>query len=152
MHVGISADHAGFEMKERIVRALSEAGYDAEDLGPFAYDPNDDYPDFVIPLAEAVADAQVDRAISICGSGIGAAIAANKVSGARAAPVLDPHMARSSVEDNDLNVLCLGSRFLDFDLGWAIVQAFLGAEFAQKPRHQRLVEKVAAIERGEIEQ
>ena len=148
MRIGISADHAGFEMKERLVRALREAGHDPEDLGPFQYEPDDDYPDFVVPLAEAVAQGRFERGISVCGSGIGAAIIANKVQGARAAPVLDPHSARSAVEDTDLNVLCLGARLMDFDQAWSTVQAFLGAEFSHKPRHEKLVEKLAAIERG----
>lgn len=148
MRVGISADHAGFEMKERLIRDLRDEGYESEDLGPFEHDPDDDYPDFVIPLAEAVADGRFDRAISVCGSGLGAAIAANKVHGARAAPLLDPHSARAAVEENDLNVLCLGARLMDFDLAWSIVQAFLESDFSHKPRHEKLVEKLAAIERG----
>jgi ribose 5-phosphate isomerase B len=149
MPIGLSADHAGFEMKERLARALRDAGYEPEDLGPFTHDPEDDYPDFVIPLAEGLADGRFARAISICGSGIGAAIAANKVPGARAAPVLDAHTARAAVEDNDLNVLCLGARFMDFDLAWSIVQAYLAADFGHKPRHEKLVERLAVIERAE---
>jgi ribose 5-phosphate isomerase B len=147
MRIAVSADHAGFEMKERLVRALSEAGQEIDDLGAPTYDASDDYPDFVVPMAEAVADGRVDRAVSVCGSGIGAAIAANKVRGARAAAVVDPVSAQAGVKDNDMNILCLGARLIDFDLGWSIVQAFLSADFDAKPRHQKLVEKVAAIER-----
>ena len=149
MRIGISADHAGLEMKERIATVLRDSGHDVVDQGAYAHDPEDDYPDFVLPMTEHVARGDVDRGICVCGSGIGAAIAANKVNGGRAAVVMDTVSAKTGVEDNDVNVLCLGSRFIEFESALAIVEAFLQAEFAHKPRKQRQIERLAAIERGE---
>ena len=150
MRIAICADHAGLEMKDRIAAALIESGHDIEDLGTYEYDPDDDYPDYVLPLAERVASGEFERGICVCGSGIGAAIAANKVNGVRAAQVLDPLTARSSVEDNDVNILCLGSRITEFELAWPMVLAFLDASYAAKPRKQRQLELLGAIERGEV--
>lgn len=149
MRIAMTADHAGMEMKDRLYGTLRDEGHDVVDLGPFVYDADDDYPDFVIPLAERVAAGEFERGICVCGSGIGASIAANKVAGARAAQVLDAISARSGVEEHDVNVLCLGSRLTEFEAAWPIVLAFLDARYAARPRRQRQMELIAAIERGE---
>ena len=107
MRIGIGADHGGFQMKEQLVKRLAEQGHEVIDFGNMAFDPDDDYPDFAIPLARAVAGGDVERGILLCGSGVGASVAANKVSGARAALCHDDYSARQGVEDDDLNILCL---------------------------------------------
>ena len=109
MRIGMAADHGGFELKERLAALLREAGHEVVDFGP-CLDPADDYPDFVVPLAKAVAGSQVERGIAVCGSGVGASIAANKVAGVRAALVHEVFSAHQGVEDDDMNVLCLGGR------------------------------------------
>ena len=110
MRIGIGADHGGFQMKEQLVKRLAEQGHEVIDFGNMAFDPDDDYPDFAIPLARAVAGGDVERGILLCGSGVGASVAANKVSGARAALCHDDYSARQGVEDDDLNILCLGGQ------------------------------------------
>ena len=128
MRIGIAADHAGLPMKQQLADRLREAGYTVVDYGAASLRPDDDYPDYVIPLARAVAGGNVERGIALCGSGVGASIAANKVAGARAFVV--PHrgpvpLARIGVEDEDANLLCLGARRLDSEAAWELALEFL---------------------------
>lgn len=149
MPVGIAADHGGFELKEFIAEKLSEAGHEVADFGDAKLQPDDDFPDFVVPLARAVASGDVRRGIAICGSGVGAAIAANKVAGVRACLIHDNFSAHQGVEDDDMNVICLGGLVVGPGLAWDLVQAFLAAKFSGEPRFRRRLAKVAEVERGE---
>lgn len=146
MRIGIAADHGGFTMKEMIATGLREAGHDISDFGAKEYNPEDDYPDFVIPLALAVADHRLDRGIALCSSGVGASIAANKVNGVRAALIHDDYSASQGVEHDDMNVICLGSFVVGYDQAWDLVQTFLSATFSGAVRHRRRLAKVAALE------
>jgi ribose 5-phosphate isomerase B len=147
MHVGICSDHGGFELKNKLTENLREAEYQITDFGAFSLDPQDDYPDFVIPLANAVAEGKVARGVAVCGSGVGAAVCANKIAGVRAALIEDHFSARQGVEDDHINIICLGGRIVGAELAWDLVEAFLGAEFSQAERHLRRLSKVAALER-----
>lgn len=142
MRVGIAADHGGFSLKEKILAELESAGHRVVDFGPGSYDPDDDYPDFVVPLARAVAGGQVERGVAVCGSGIGACVASNKVRGVRAATVLDTFSARQGVEDDDMNLICLGGRVVGASLALELIEAFLGADFSGAQRHLRRLAKV----------
>lgn len=142
MLVGIAADHGGFELKTQLVEKLKAAGYKVKDFGAYKLEPDDDYPDMVIPLAKAVAAGEVDRGIAVCGSGVGASVAANKVKGARAAITHDCFSARQGVEDDDMNIICLGGRVIGIALAWLIVENFLQAVFKSNPRFQRRLDKV----------
>jgi RpiB/LacA/LacB family sugar-phosphate isomerase len=144
--VGIAADHGGHELKEYLAAMLREAGAEVIDFGNHHLIPQDDYPDFVIPLARAVAGGQVDRGVAICGSGVGACITANKVDGVRACLIHDPFSAHQGVEDDDLNLICLGGLVVGHALAWELVRSFLTAQFSGKERHHRRLEKVAALE------
>ncbi len=146
MRIGIAADHGGFTMKERMAAALREAGYELTDFGATALDPADDYPDFVIPLAKAVGEGELDRGIALCSSGVGAAIAANKIRGVRASLVHDDYSAHQGVEDDDMNVICLGSLVIGFAQACELVRSFLAARFSGAERHCRRLAKVAALE------
>ena len=146
MHIGIAADHGGFIMKEQLAAALRESGYEVADFGARRFDPGDDYPDFVIPLAEAVASRRVVRGIALCSSGVGASVVANKVAGVRAALIHDDYSARQGVEDDDMNVICLGSQVVGYAQGWELVRTFLGAAFSGAERHRRRLAKVAELE------
>ena len=146
MRIGMAADHGGFELKEQLATLLREAGHEVVDFGASALDPADDYPDFVIPMAKAVAGRQVERGIAVCGSGVGASIAANKVAGVRAALVHEVFSAHQGVEDDDMNVLCLGGRVVGAALAWDLVKAFLSARFIGAVRFTRRLEKVRQLE------
>ncbi len=146
MHVGIAADHGGFAMKERLAASLRESGYEVTDFGAWELDPADDYPDYVVPLARAVAAGEVERGIALCSSGVGAAIAANKVAGGRACLIHDGFSAHQGVEDDDMNVICLGSQVVGYAEAWELVQTFLTARFSGAERHRRRLAKVAALE------
>jgi ribose 5-phosphate isomerase B len=147
MRVGIAADHGGFALKAPVAEALRAAGYEVVDFGAPKLDPADDYPDFIAPMAKAVAGGGVDRGVALCGSGVGACVAANKVSGVRAALVQDVFSAHQGVEDDDMNVICLGGRVTGFALAWDLIQAFLAARFIGAERHRRRLEKIAALEK-----
>lgn len=149
MRIGIAADHGGFALKERLREVLGKEGHEVRDFGPVRLDPADDYPDFVIPLSRAVARGHLERGIAVCTSGVGASIVANKIAGVRAALVHDEFSARQGVEDDDLNVLCLGSRVVDYDRAHALVGLFLAARFSAAKRHLRRLAKVAALEKEE---
>ncbi len=146
MRVGIGADHGGFEMKTELTRLLAGEGHEVVDFGNVKHDVNDDYPDFAIPLAEAVASGKVNRGILVCGSGVGASVAANKVRGVRAGLCHDDYSARQGVEDDDMNVLCLGGRTTGVAVAWDCVRNFLSARFSGAERHRRRLAKVAQVE------
>jgi ribose 5-phosphate isomerase B len=146
--VGIATDHGGFGLKEEIVTRLRAAGHEVVDFGAHGMIAGDDYPDFVIPLARAVAAGTVERGVAICGSGVGAAVCANKVPGVRACLIQDHFSARQGVEDDHMNVLCMGGRVVGLEAAWDLVQAFLAAEFSQAERHLRRLGKVASLEAG----
>jgi ribose 5-phosphate isomerase B len=149
MRIGIAADHGGFVLKEQLAAALRGEGHELTDFGPVRLDPADDYPDFVIPLCRAVAAGELERGIAVCTSGVGASIVANKVAGVRAALVHDDFSARQGVEDDDLNVICLGSRVVDYDRARLLVRLFLAARFSAAERHLRRLAKVAKLEEEE---
>jgi ribose 5-phosphate isomerase B len=144
--IGIAADHGGYELKEHLVRMLREAGHEVIEFGDQQLRPDDDYPDFVVPLARAVARGDVDRGVAICGSGVGASVAANKVAGVRACLIHEGFSAHQGVEDDDLNMMCLGGRVVGHALAWELVQTFLAARFSGAERHRRRLAKVAVLE------
>ena len=146
MRIGIATDHGGFGLKEDLLARLKKAGHEVVDFGAHSLESSDDYPDFVIPLARSVAAGKVDRGVAVCGSGVGASIAANKVHGARAALILDHFSARQGVEDDHMNIICVGGRVVGPEAAWDLVQAFLAAEFSQAERHLRRLGKVAQVE------
>lgn len=150
MRVGIASDHGGFALKEQITKSLRGSGRDVVDFGAHQLNPGDDYPDFIIPLARALAAREVDRGVALCGSGVGASIAANKVPGVRAALIHDIFSAHQGVEDDDMNVFCLGGKVIGPALAWELIEAFLNARFSGAPRHQRRVAKVQALEKQEV--
>jgi ribose 5-phosphate isomerase B len=146
MKIGIAADHGGFELKEKLAARLRNAGHKVDDFGAHKLILDDDYPDFVVPLARSVAAGKVDRGVAVCGSGVGATVCANKIKGVRACLIEDHFSAKQGVEDDNLNVICLGGRIEGTELAWDLVQTFLAAEFSQASRHLRRLEKVAALE------
>lgn len=146
MRLGIATDHGGFALKEEIVARLQEAGHEVSDFGAHKLQDGDDYPDFVLPLARAVADGKLDRGIAICGSGVGASVCANKVSGIRAALIHDHFSAKQGVEDDHMNILCMGGRTVGPAVAWDLVETYLRAEYSQAERHLRRLSKVADAE------
>jgi ribose 5-phosphate isomerase B len=146
MRVGLAADHGGFEMKQTLSGRLHRAGHEVIDFGAHAFDSGDDYPDFVIPLAEAVAAGKVDRGIVICGSGVGASVAANKVKGIRAGLCHDHFSVHQGVEDDNMNVLCLGGRVMGIEVGWDHARTFVESTFSGAERHCRRLSKIAHYE------
>jgi ribose 5-phosphate isomerase B len=146
MRIGIAADHGGFELKVKLALALKAAGYEVEDFGAYELVVGDDFPDFVVPMAMAVAKGDVARGLAICGSGVGACVAANKVHGVRAALITDPFSAHQGVEDDNMNVMCLGGLVTGYALAWDLVRTFLNAQFKGEERFMRRIEKVSALE------
>ena len=146
MKIGIAADHGGFVLKEELAESLRAAGYEIVDFGAYQLTPDDDYPDFIIPLARAVAAKEIERGVALCGSGIGASIAANKVAGVRAGLVHDVFSARQGVEDDAMNVFCLGGKVIGSALALVLIRTFLTARFSEAARHQRRLVKVQALE------
>lgn len=146
MKIGICSDHGGYALKEMLLPLLTRLGYEVKDYGAYSLNEKDDYPDFVIPLAKAVAAHEVERGIALCGSGVGAAIAANKVAGARAALINDHFSAHQGVEDDDMNIICLGGRVTGFSSAQEMVLAFLNARFSGAERHVRRLEKIKSLE------
>jgi ribose 5-phosphate isomerase B len=147
MRIGIAADHGGYELKEKLHAFLVSQGHDVKDFGAHELNNTDDYPDFVIPLARAVAGKEVERGIAVCGSGVGASVAANKIRGARAALINDHFSAHQGVEDDDLNILCLGGRVSGNMVAQELVQSFLSARFSGAERHLRRLNKVLELEK-----
>jgi len=146
MKIGFATDHGGYVLKEPILNALRNAGHTVEDYGAYSLNREDDYPDFVIPLARAVAQGEVVRGIAVCGSGVGASFAANKVPGVRSALIHESFSAHQGVEDDDMNLLCLGGRVIGFALALEIVQIYLSAQYVRAERFERRLAKVAALE------
>ena len=146
MKIALAADHNGFELKAIISEVLKKAGHAVLDVGPHSFDPLDDYPDYAKILAKSVSEKESDRGIMICGSGVGASVAANKVKGVRAAMCHDLYSAHQGVEHDDLNVLCLGSRIIGSEVARELVITFVNAEYTHEERHQRRLEKVLDME------
>ena len=149
MRIGIAADHGGFELKVQLIAALKAAGYEVVDFGAHELVTGDDYPDFVVPLARAVARGEVTRGLAICGSGVGACVAANKVPGVRACLIHESFSAHQGVEDDDMNMICLGGLVVGHAFAWELVKTFLTARFSGAERHSRRLSKVAELEHSE---
>lgn len=152
MRVGIATDHGGFALKQELMTHLREAGYEVIDFGAHHLDTTDDYPDFVVPLAQAVAAGEVDRGVAICGSGVGASVCANKIHGVRAALIHDHFSARQGVEDDHMNIICMGGRTVGPAVAEDLVDTFLAAEFSGAERHLRRLSKVATLDNQFINQ
>ena len=148
MKLAIGADHAGYDMKCQIVPWLEESGHEVVDVGAHDLDPADDFPDFAEAVGQSLKAEHAERGLMICGSGVGASIASNKVGGVRAALCHDTYTARQGVEHNDMNVLCLGGRVIGIETAKEVISAFLGASFMAEERFQRRVSKVGDIEQG----
>jgi len=148
MKIGIAADHGGYDLKGIVSTFLKNLGYEITDYGAYELDTKDDYPDFIIPLARAIASKEVERGIAICGSGVGASVAANKVAGVRAGLIHDHFSAHQGVEDDDMNMICLGGRVTGFMAAEELITAFLSAKFIGGERHKRRLQKVAALEQN----
>jgi ribose 5-phosphate isomerase B len=150
MIVALGCDHAGFPLKETVAEAIRAAGHSVLDCGAMSLNPGDDYPDFTAAVARAVLDTRAERGVVVCGSGVGAAVAANKFRGIRASLCHDTFSARQGVEDDSMNVLALGARIIGPSLAEELVKAFLRATFSNAERHRRRLEKVLAFEREEL--
>ncbi|WP_116127579.1 RpiB/LacA/LacB family sugar-phosphate isomerase [Lewinella sp. IMCC34183] len=146
MTIGIATDHGGIELKQQIQEYLEGKGYTIRDFGAFSYDAADDFPDFVVPLARAVGSGEVERGVAVCGSGVGASIAANKIKNVRACLITESYSARQGVEHDDMNMICVGGRVIGIELAKELIDNFLGAEYQNLPRQQRRMGKVADLE------
>ncbi len=146
MRVAFAADHGGYALKQELIARLADTGHELVDLGGDGSDPTDDYPDYSLALGEAIRDGRADRGILVCGSGVGACVAANKIRGVRAAIAHDTYSAHQGVEHDDLNVLCLGGRVVGPALAWDLVQAFLTAGFRDEERFVRRLRKVERLD------
>jgi ribose 5-phosphate isomerase B len=151
MRIGIAADHGGFSLKGELAESLRGAGYEVVDLGAHRLNLEDDYPDFIIPLARAVATGEVERGVALCGSGVGAAVAANKVPGVRAGLIHDVFSAHQGVEDDDMNMFCLGGKVIGSALALELIKTFLTAHFSGAVRHRRRLAKVQELEKLKME-
>jgi ribose 5-phosphate isomerase B len=145
-NIGIAADHGGFELKEYLKGVLQNQGFEVVDFGNRQLNEADDYPDYVIPMARAVARGELDRGLAVCGSGVGACIAVNKLKGVRACLIVDSFSAHQGVEDDNMNIICLGGRIIGHSLAYEIVKIFLSARFSGAERHLRRIAKVAELE------
>jgi len=145
MRIVIGSDHAGFEMKGAVGKYLRDLRHEVVDVGTNSTDPVD-YPDFAEAVGKAVLEGRADRGVLICGSGVGASVAANKVRGIRAGLCHDSYSAHQGVEHDDMNVLVLGARVIGFALAQDLVSAYIGAKFTNEERHVRRLNKVKAIE------
>ena len=146
MKIAVATDHGGFPLKGRIIDELRKMGHEVADLGGFTAEPGDDYPDYAQAVAEAILGGRAERAVLICGSGAGACVAANKFKGIRAATCHDSFSARQCVEDDNVNVLCLGARVVGAELAIDLVRDYTGARFSGLERHRRRLGKVAGFE------
>ncbi|MFI0347717.1 MAG: 6-phosphogluconolactonase [Chthoniobacterales bacterium] len=149
LKIGLAADHGGFELKQDLIHRLRSTGYETVDFGAPTLSLGDDYPDYVIPLAKAVAEGCIDRGIAICGSGVGADICANKIPGVRAALIHDHFSAKQGTEDDHMNIMCLGGRTTGIEVAWDFVSTYLYSQYSQEERHLRRLKKVAMIETAE---
>lgn len=148
MRIGIASDHAGFELKKKIKKAVRQLGHTVVDYGPSKFSPQDDYPDYVWPLARGISQGKINRGIAICGSGVGACITANKMKGVRAGLVSDYFSAHQGVEDDDMNVICFGAKVINSALAWDLTQAFLSAQYIKNESHQRRLMKIESLEQS----
>jgi len=146
MRVGIATDHGGFQLKEELLGNLKSAGHEVVDFGAHELSPGDDYPDYVTSLARAVAAGEVERGIAICGSGVGASVCANKVEGVRACLIHDHFSAKQGVEDDHMNILCMGGRTVGPCVAWDLVETYLNASYSGEERHLRRLGKVALLD------
>jgi len=146
MRIAVGADHGGFSIKADIIALLQKAGHQVVDMGAHTLDSSDDYPDFTRLVGEAIRRGEAERGIVICGSGVGACVAANKMRGVRAGLCHDTYSAHQAVEHDNINVLCLGARVVGVEVAKELVQAFVGAQFSGEERHVRRLAKVAALE------
>jgi ribose 5-phosphate isomerase B len=146
MLVGVATDHGGFALKAELVAKLRAAAHEVVDFGAHELNPGDDYPDYVVPLARAVATGNVERGVAICGSGVGASVCANKVQGIRAALIHDHFSAKQGVEDDHMSIICMGGRTVGPSVAWDLIQTFLAAEFGHADRHLRRLNKVPLLE------
>ena len=146
MRIVVGADHGGFHLKQDLVKWLKEEGHIVEDIGAHEYDQYDDYPDFAIKAANKIKDGSVNRGIVICGSGVGASIASNKIKGIRASVCHDSYSASQGVEHDDMNVLCIGARVIGYELARLVVESFLNASYSGDERHQRRLDKLIDLE------
>ena len=147
MKIGIAADHGGFELKEILHTYLLSLNYEVIDFGAFELNNEDDFPDFIIPLSNAVASNQIERGVAVCGSGVGPAICANKIKGVRASLITDHFSAHQGVEDDDMNVICLGGRITGVALAKELVKAFLESKFSSGEKYVRRLNKIASLEK-----
>jgi ribose 5-phosphate isomerase B len=147
MKIGIAADHGGYALKEHLKELIESLGHEIKDYGAHTYDAADDYPDFIIPLSEGVMADEVDRGIAVCGSGVGAAIAANKVKGIRASVITDSYSASQGVEHDAMNVMCLGGRISGVAVAEELVRQYLSATYTGEERHNRRLGKVEQLEK-----
>ncbi len=150
LSVLLGADHGGFELKNELLSRLKDE-YAITDAGAFVFDANDDYPDFAYPVAWGVATGKAERGILVCGSGVGAAIAANKVPGIRACLCHETYSAHQGVEHDDMNILCLGARVIGVEMAGELVTAFLNARFSGEERHRRRLRKIWSMEQEVIQ-
>ena len=149
IRVGIAADHSGYELRQFLFIKLCDAGYEVIDFGDHRAKMDDDYPDFVIPMAQAVAAGNVERGVAICGSGVGASVAANKVPGVRACLIHESFSAHQGVEDDNLNIICLGGLVVGHSMAWELVRTFLTARFSGAERHRRRLDEITELEKRE---
>ncbi|HLV30615.1 MAG TPA: RpiB/LacA/LacB family sugar-phosphate isomerase [Chitinispirillaceae bacterium] len=146
MQVGIAVDHGGYVLKQAVCESVSRWGYQIKDFGAHEYIPDDDYPDYVFALSNALSRMDIDRGIAVCGSGVGACIAANKVCGIRAGLISDVYSAHQGVEDDDLNMICLGARVVGREYALELIYTFLHAKFTCNQRHLRRINKIKEME------
>lgn len=146
MRIAFGCDHGGYPLREPILARLKADGHTVVDCGAYSFDPDDDYPDFTFAAGEAVRRGEADRAIVVCGSAVGAAIAANKLRGIRASIAHDTYSAHQGVEHDNMNVLALGARVVGVEVALELVQAFLRANFSGAARHRRRLAKVEKME------
>ena len=146
MTIGIATDHGGIELKRQLQQYLEEQGHTLKDFGAFDYDAKDDFPDFVVPLARAVGSGEVERGVAVCGSGVGASIAANKIKNVRACLINETYSARQGVEHDDMNMICLGGRVIGIALAKELLDNFIGAKYQALPRQLRRMGKIAELE------
>ncbi len=146
LKIAVGGDHGGFALKQVVVDELKRSGHTVVDCGARTFDPDDDYPDFARAVGAAIQRGEAERGIVICGSGVGASVAATKMRGIRAAVCHDTYSARQGVEHDDMNVLCLGARIVGDELAKELVRAFVAAKFSGAERHRRRLSKVLEIE------
>ena len=148
MRVAVGMDHGGYPLKQTILEEIRKEGHEPVDVGAFSLDPGDDYPDFARAVGEAILSGRAERGVLVCGSGVGASVAACKMKGIRASVCHDHYSAHQGVEHDNMNVLCLGARIIGSELAIDLIKAFLAATFSGEARHMRRLNKVEAIEAG----